>query len=38
MENESKMTKLLGGVLVAGTALVCALYELINEAKRQAGL
>ena len=38
MENESKMTKLLGGVIAATGALVYALYEYINEAKRQAKL
>lgn len=38
MENESKMTKLLGGVIAATGALVYALYEYINEAKRQAEL
>lgn len=38
MENELKMTKLLGGVLAAIGALGCVLYEYINEAKRQAEL
>jgi hypothetical protein len=38
MEKESKMMKLLGGVIAAAGALAYALCGYINEAKRQAEL